>query len=267
MANIAVQAFRNMLMDALQLAAGCALLLAAGILARRGVKPQVSGRKGTLLTICACSAAGMLLPVGSFGILPAAAALWLMGLELPFAAALIVSNFLFSLYMPITYAVFLWSDNVVRIALAFLSGILAGLVCSHSGRTARDAFRKGAFDKLFEGQRGKTNYLLILKDYVESAGLFIVAAAVLRAALSAGALYAMQGKFLTSGFGFTVSAALSRLNVFSPFFGTTMDVLGRLVDFSAIAALLLLLRFKTFCKLYLYYFAVALLLSVSLFIK
>jgi hypothetical protein len=266
MANIAMQAFRNMLMDVLQLAAGCAFPFLLGFLIKKGLKLRVEGRKNRLLAMAASSLAGMLLPVGSFGVVPVLAALWLEGMDLPLLLPLLVSNFLFSMYMPLSYAVFVWSGNIIRIVLAFVLGVLAGLVHSRNGAEAQDVFRKSTFEKLFEGHRGKKNYLLIFKDYIEIAGLYILVAAILRSALSAGVFYWLQGQFLTSGFGLAASTALAKLNVFSPFFGTTLAVLGRLVDFSALASLVFLLKFKSLGKLYAYYIAVALLLAISLFI-
>lgn len=267
MANLALQAFRNMLMDILQLAVGCVFPLIANLMQKRGLNLRAVGRRHRLLAVAASSLAGMLLPVGSFGVVPVMAALWLSGLELPLAVPLLVSNFLFSMYMPLTYAVFVLSlSSLIRIALAFASGVLAGIALSRSGLGAQGVFRRSAFERLFAGQENKTNYLFIFKDYIEMAGLYILAASILRAVFSAGLFYWLQGQFLTSGLGLSASTALSRLNVFSPFFGTTLDLLGRLVDFSALASLIFLLKFRHLCKLYAYYLVVALLLAVSLFI-
>jgi len=267
MANMAVQAIRLMLMDILQLAAGCAFPLLAGLMLKRGVSLRVEGKRRRLLAMAASSLAGMLLPVSSFGVVSVMAALWLAGLELELALPLLVSNFLFSMYMPLSYAVFDWGGNLIRIALAFLSGMAAGLMLSHSGATAQTVFRKSVYNKLFTGHRNKTNYLAIFLDYIKMAWPYILVAAILKVAMSEGIFYMLQGKFLTSGFGLSAATEFLKLNVYSPFFGTLLAVLGQLVDFSMLASLIFLLKFKSFCKFYAYYITLALLLSISLFVK
>lgn len=256
--------FRSTLIGTLELAVGCLLPVFANHFTTQGAALNAGGRAKRCAVSLAAAFAGMLLPFGSFGAIPVVAAGWLAGLDLPLVLPLLVSNFIFNLSMPLTDAVFVWSGNIVRIAAALGAGALSGVWLLRSGGKAGNILRAAAFSRFFEGHRGKRNYLSIFRDYFESAGLFILAAALLQAFLAQYAGPWLQGSFFGSAIGMSVANGMSRLNVFNPFFGAALQILGRLLDFSALASLILLLRVRQVTKIYILCIALAALLSVSL---
>jgi uncharacterized membrane protein YraQ (UPF0718 family) len=265
MLSVIYSTFQTVLVNLLQLAAGCLVLFIAVVLKQRGIRFNVHGRTQIVLALLASSFLGLVLPLGPFGSAPVVAVLWLAGLELPLALPLLISNFLFNLSMPLTGSVFIWNGNISRIAAAFAAGVLAGLLLSQLKLDEQAIIRKSAWRCLFARQEKKANYFIILRDTVEAAGLFIVAGAILRAAFSANALYWLQNQFFSSSAGLTTMTTLSKLDVFNPIFGASVQILGRLIDFSALACFVFLFRAKHVCLLYIYYAAIALVLSVGLF--
>lgn len=259
--------FQNLLLNILQLAVGCIFPLCAYLLKKRGISIVGLGHLQKSLVVIATSFAGMLLPLGPFGAVPVVAALCMTGLELPLALPLVVSSFIFNMSMPLTETVFVWNGNIARIAAAFAAGVLAGLLLSLRKKDVQDIIRKSTYRQFFSGQQGTANYFIVLKNYIEAAGLYIIAGAILRAAFSADVSYWLQNQFLTSDVGLATMTSLSRLNVFNPVFGASVLVLGRLIDFSALAGAAFLLRPKSIVMLYLYYVLLALFLAAGLFLK
>jgi hypothetical protein len=215
--------------------------------------------------MAAASLLGMLLPFGAFGAIPVLAAGWVLGLELPLVLPLFLSNAMFNLFIPINAPVFILNGNIVRIVTAFAAGMLGSLWMRDA--TEENALRGGTFQRLFQCQEIKSNYLRILKDYVEAAGLFIVAVAVLKAVFSFDLMYGLQNAFYSTDFGLSAIYAMARLNVMNPFFTASGQLVERLLDFSSLAAFLLLFRFRRALGLYGLYAAIALLLAVSIFIR
>lgn len=267
MIEIINAAFKSMLLDFIGLAAGCLILFAANLRLKKKPALRPAGRIENAFAIAACSLIGIALPFGPFGAVPVMAALWLSGFELPLVLPLLVSNFIFNLSMPLADAVFVWNGNLPRIAAAFAAGALAGALLSVRGVNERETFRGSAYLNLFTAQRGKTNYFKILGSYAETAGLFIVAGAVLKASLSAELIYRLQNLFFASYVGSSAIGLIAKLNVFSPLFGSSLQILERLVDFSSLACLVMLFRVKPLIRLYVLYIAIALVLAASLFFK
>lgn len=258
-------AFSIMLLNLAQLSAGCLLVFAAAKLKRQGVRFTAESRLRRAVIVLSSSLSGILLPLGPFGALPALAAGRMLGLEIPCILPLFVSGFIFNLSMPLTEAVFTWKDNWVRIAAAFSSGALAGflLACAKAG--GPNLIRRAAWSKLFSVPESRAGYFHILKAHVETAGLAVVAGALLNAALDSGAAYRLQNLFFSTDIGYAAIKALSIPTVFNPAFVAALQILGRLVDFTALSAAVLLFKIRNAALLYGLFLCVVLVLSVSLF--
>jgi uncharacterized membrane protein YraQ (UPF0718 family) len=254
--------FKSVLLDIMQLAAGCLFIVAANLMKAKGYSIRADSRSKRMLAIFSTSIAGVALPFGAFGAIPVAAAAWIAGLELPLVVPLLVSNFLFNLSLPILHDDFVWNVCIAWIPLAFIAGVLSGAAMLRSREKACDPLRNGPYALLFEGQANRANYPKILLRYFEAAGLFIFAAAILNALFSLYVVYWL----INTDLCILIAGSLAKLNVFNPFFDATQQLLGRIADFSALAALLLLMKTKNVVKLYAFIIVVMILFSISLWI-
>lgn len=263
--------FRYVLLDLIQLALGCLFIAAANMIRAKGFAIRATSLSQKRVVIVATSFIGVLLPLSAFGAIPVAAAFWIIGLDLPLIIPFIISNFLFNFSLPLsqvlTQNVFIWSSIPVKILVALLAGAIAGLIVLHKAEQSERLLRASSYGVLFEDQVKEKNYLRILRRYFETAGLFIFAAAVLNTAFSLFADYWLYDKFLGTGFGMSLEDTLSTLNVFNPYFDTAQFILQRLIDFSALGALLLLFKTKSTVKFYGFFIIIIALLSVSLWIR
>lgn len=256
--------FGSVLADLLQLAAGCLCIVAANRMKAGGFSLRVDSPRKKMLTAVAAPLAGALIPLGAFGAIPVAAAALLSGLELPFVLPFLVSNLLFNLSLPLTQDTFAWNGSLLRMLTAAAAGMLCCAALVRSGGFAARLPRAGAYRLLVDEQAGERNYPRVLRRYFEAAGLWIFAAAAANAAFSLYIGDWLYMRILGTGPGMAVAEALSGLNILNPYFLPTLE---RLIDFSALAAMLLFLKTRSVLKLYLFYAAALLPLAATLWIR
>jgi hypothetical protein len=247
----------------IQFAVGCALAFPACRLIKAARIPG-SLRDGpgasALAAILASAACGALLPLGPWGAVPLAAAALAAGigpeLVLPFLSA----NLLFDSLQPFTDPTFIWRTGYARVLLALAAGSLVGLLARRMRPAALAALRVRSLPAAGGGARARF-FLALL-----GAALACLAAGAL-----AGTAFRRYGLGALVAFLFTnpatafLPAFFAARNVVNPFFLLAMRILAALTDFTALAALALLLRPRGILAYFAYFAALAAILSISAF--
>ncbi len=232
------------LWNAAQFAVGGALA-AALFAAVRGRLPGLWRDGGTLIVPVALSAiSGVILPLGTFGVIPIVVVLAAAGLTVPACAAFLCSNRFFNMLVPSTDPAFIWMTGYGRVILAVAAGIAAGALLKNTGgfRAAyRDGDRSILRVRILESADGPR------PGVKTAAGLIFGLAWKAAILLAAGAIIDVLFKryFMREIVGFLfmnqvtgpLASSFAQLNVANPLFLLGVWCVAVLTDFIGFAGL------------------------------
>ncbi len=127
-----------------------------------------SKSKNDYIIIIATSLLGILFPLEIYGLIPIIAALSKIGFPLYTTLPLIISNTLFNTLVPFFDPSFTWRTGIPRIVMAFLAGIIAGVIAK-TFRFANNGFlKRSILNPVFHKPESAVE---TIKSYLKSLGI------------------------------------------------------------------------------------------------
>lgn len=186
---------------------------------------------------------GMLLPMGSFGVLPLYIAILCAGGSAIAFIPFLSSNLIFNMLIPYTEISFRWDLSLLRILSAFLIGILSLVVFKVLFKDDQKLIRKNMVDK-FKLSYEKSGIFGIFSTVINEVGLFLIVG-VLLSAVRAFYISDALGAFLSTEGGGVVRDYLLENNASNnPFFIAAATIFNTIIDLTAPAALFSFLRLR-----------------------
>jgi hypothetical protein len=248
----------------IQFSVGIALALLAyrlsvfGRIASRLQRASGAAAPGAVFVAALC---GAILPLGPAGAVPIAGAVLASGLGTALAIPFLVSDLLFNPFAAFTDPTFIWRTGYLRLLFALVAGSAAGLIALRAKASSPSLLREIS---LPPRPGAATRFAL---SGAGVGAVCLAAGALLDTAFKRYALGALVGFAYASPATSFVPEMLSTLNVVNPFFLLAMRILALLTDFSALAALALILKPKGILAYFAYFAAWAALLGLSAFLK
>ncbi len=206
---------------------------------------------------------GIVLPIGTFGIIPVVAVLITLKIRTTLIIPFILSNAFFNMLLPYSDISFTWHNGTKRIILAFIAGVLSGIILKIMRREKINLFRDRAY--LLKGHFSASDQLTCILNNV---GIMIIYLAVGAFADTLFKSYAyekiMSLIFSGSALG-SVSTSLTSLNVTNPFSILSLKISETLMDLVKLSAFCYLLKPRGWVLYYVYYCLIAALMAVSIF--
>ncbi len=164
MPNFLLEAGGSIVAQIVQFAVGFVLALFIYYLPDQRLSSE---RNNDYLIIIAASLLGLLVPLGIYGLIPIFVALSKIGFPLSMILPLIISNSLFNTLVPFFDPTFTWRTGIPRIVLAFLAGIIAGVIAK-TFRFANGFFEKSSLNRVFQKPESAAK---TIKSFFKSLGI------------------------------------------------------------------------------------------------
>lgn len=218
---------------------------------------------GDILLMMAVSLTGVLLPLGTYGIVPLLFAAVAAGLSFYTAAPILVSNMLFNMLVPFTERGFSFESNIGRIVLAFTAGTCAGLLLRAAKIDRTAVLRNNILKEPAEKPAGLTGLLRAAGANINAAGPYLILGALAATAFYRYLFNDIMSIVYSSHLGSAASGALLGRNAtLNPFYLLAVTVLNLLTDLSKWSALSMILKLRGVAG----YFAYCAILGVILVI-
>jgi uncharacterized membrane protein YraQ (UPF0718 family) len=260
--NIAGTAVFNLI----QLVAGC--LLAVVVFSVFRDKAKVSGDtlKFRILVVVLCSLCGLILPLGIYGILPVAAAIFAAGFKSYAAGALLVSNVVFNMLVPYTDPGFIWRTGLKQVVFAFIAGFTAGILLTLLKDTEGKIFRLKNMPVLPDNLSRFRKVFVLADDSIKKLGLFLVAGVVADTLFRRFILGTVVDAFYASPVTRAIPNFFGGQDVSNPFFLLTFTIIYMLMNLVIFSALTSILKFRGLILYFGYFLAWAVILAIPAFI-
>lgn len=221
---------------------------------------------GDLLWIGLFSLAGMLLPLGLFGVIPVIAVFLSMGFQWYTLLPLIFSNGVFNMMTPWNDPGFVWRTGFERIVLALVVGMVVGIVLRITHFRGESLISHKKLSIPGEGSVGISNTLRFTSKNIYKMWIYIVIG------VSADIIFHqyIMGKLINLVFANPYTSVIphyfARLNVVNPLFLLTMIIVTMLMDLTRLSALTVIFKLKGIVFYFAYSAIWAIMLSISAFI-
>ncbi len=249
----------------IQIAAGCILAVPFYYFIHKRKSTGAGPVRAGWLIILA-SAAGMLLPLDIFGLIPLAAVLYSAGTRIYVLLPLFFSNALFNMLVPFNDPSFIWKTGVRRVLLAFAAGVLAGVVLKALKPENGGRLINVNIPVLEEKPEGFISGIRLFRETLNGAAIYLIVGVSLNELFHRYILFSIMGVLFTNPSTSFIPALFSRYDVVNPFFLLATDILNMFMDLAEMAALLAILRPKGFAAFAGYYVIWAVFLAIPAFI-
>lgn len=259
MFDIVSEMGETLIFSIIQLIAGCILALVLYHFLNKKVKPTEGKFIKDLCLAVLFIVTGMILPLGSFGMIPVMAALIIMGLKPYIVLPMFVSNTIFNILVSFNDISFIWRTGYKRVILAFVVGLTFVFIL----KISKISVRLGNFPKLENDKINFKGIIAIAGDMINKLGLFlvvgIVADTLFNAYLLPGIIDAIfkSASFIPKYFG--------SLNVVNPFFLLAITLIKAIFDLTRLSALISFLRPKSLMIYYAVFATFIIILAASAF--
>lgn len=269
MINITLNIATTVLSNIVQLIIGCLISIPVYLICLN-LKNKVNGDRATsstdYLLMAIFSLCGIALPLGIYGVIPIFLALIAAGFRFYTVLPLIISNLLFNMLVPFNDPGFIWRTGVRRIILAFIAGLVAGLLMKSFKITRQKVLRENNSNFPVEYTQNPKSVLHIIDKSIKKTGFFIIAGVIADTFLHRYALGYMINAIYTNPLTSVVPGFFSRYDVTNPYFLLTFLIAYTLMDLVKMSALLFLLKPKYLAMYIIYFFIMAVILAIPAFI-
>ncbi len=263
MFSIIYDVLGSVILNILQLLTGCFFLFL--FIRYNDRKINRLGDFSGLFRILLCSFAGMLLPVNTYGILPVVIGLYVYGYGLPVVIPVLISNFIFNMSVPYTEMNFVWEPNIIRIATAFLAGVLSGIILKLIKTSPRQIIREKSIHELIDKQRKLPEFIRLFISHIESMGLYIICGAIINTLFHRYLFYFLLKQLYSSQLGSNAIDVFMGFDITNSMFVAAGQIINRLMDLSALTAMFFLLKVKSILGVYIFFSIITGLLIVPIF--
>lgn len=220
-----------------------------------------------ILIIALFSAAGMVLPLNTYGIIPIFIASLAVGFRLYTVLPLLISNTVFNMLIPYTDVSFIWRTGIRRVILAFAAAVLAGIILRAVKHGNEGLLNLNNISNLTEKQAKNINILRMAGRNINIVGIYLIVGVIVNTIYYKYIWwYILNLLNENPSTGFMLSV-LTGYNVVNPFFLLTITIVFVLMDFIKLSALLIIIKPKGLVIYYIYFTAIAILLGTSAFFK
>lgn len=250
----------------IQLLAGC--LLASVVHRIFVVRPVASSRsfRSSFLLILLFSLCGILMPFGLYGVIPLVAVALAVGFNGYAVSSLVVSNVLFNLTVPFHDPGFVWRTGYRQVILAFVAGVLAGLLLYTGKRQAESFFRQRNLPVPDASRSMILGFLRMTDDSIKKLGLFLAAGAIAESIFRGYLLSVLLNAFYYTSFTASIPVFFARQDVTNPFFLLVFVIVYMLMNMVNLSALLAMLKPKGIAAYFVYFILWAFLLAIPAFL-
>lgn len=249
----------TLIFSIIQLIAGCILALILYRIINKKVKPTEGKFIKDLCLAVLFIVTGMILPLGSFGIIPIMAALIITGFKPYIVLPMFISSAIFNILVSYNDISFVWRTGYRRVILAFVIGLAFVFIL----KISKISVRFSNFPKLENNKINFKGIVAVAGDMINKLGLFlvvgIVADTLFNAYLLPGIIDAIfkSASFIPKFFG--------SLNVVNPFFLLAITLIKAMFDLTRLSALMSFFKLKGFIIYYAGFAAFTVLLAASAF--
>lgn len=248
----------SLLFEILQILLGC--LIAYGLFkALNGENELVNDlNKEIYLIPILASILGMALPMGLFGIIPIMLSAFLIGLRFPLVVPMMVSNFLFNMLVPFTEVGFSWRTIWLRIIIALIMGVAAGVITGLF-KVDTGSVLRGNLDGETAGSK---RFLSFVNQYLNKAGVFLIIGLILEVIFKKYFFYNLFNLIDITGMTTVILGVIKGYDVASPVFLFIMVIFYMVMNLKTLSAVIMLFKWKSTVGFYLYYVAWVVILSI-----
>jgi hypothetical protein len=232
-----------------QLIAGSFLAVSVSLFIKRpGKSSRVdrpdSGFARYIGMVIAFSAAGALLPLGAFGLLPVVVILVKAGYDHRIILPALVSNCVFNMLVPFCDSGFIWRTGFRQVILAVVRGVSVGVVMRLLKSWATDLFR----DQNSNVESGRENFLLnayhAVIGSISFAGIYLIVGVFADVTFNKYLLPGGMNLVFTDSRTSFIPLFLSRHDISSPSFLLVLTLVTMLMDLARWSACLAMLKFR-----------------------
>ena len=205
---------------------------------------------------------GLILPLEAFGIIPIVVALLVVGFSLYEVAPLIFSNSLFNMLVPSNEPSFIFRTGILRIMIAYLAGVLIGLILWKLN-WKEDSFFK--IKKIKDLNKGIiSSFFTLLKDNLDFMGIYLLIGVAINTFINEYFLLNSIDVVYSNNILYTLLKLVSGFNVVNPIFLVALAIVSMLLNFVKLSALISIFKPKGLITFYIYFIVIAGLFSITI---
>ena len=209
---------------------------------------------------------GILLPLDAFGVIPIAVALIAVGFKYNFVIPLIFSNALFNMLVPFNDPTFIWERGVRRVIVAYLAGLLIGLILKKLDWEEESYIKLKDLPKIDMDKISKKDIIIFIKKNIDVMGIYLLLGVILETIFHRYVLVNTVAWLYSNKISSGILYNMSGRDVVNPYFLLTMTIIYMLINMTKLFAMLRILKIKGIVTYFGLYMLIAGLLSISAFI-
>lgn len=247
--------------NVIQIAVGCILAVVIYMISIRKYRLFKRIESFNILVIVASSLFGLLLPLGTYGVIPIALMLLTVGVSYINVLPLVFSNAMFNMLVSFVDPSFSWKSGLGRIILAFSAGIISGIIFEVLKNKNDNTIRLKAISF---AECKMSVFLRIVRSFSENInklGLYLVVGAIINAVFHMYLAERVISFIFINSFSHSLSLIL-KYDIANPFFQYTYNLF---VNFTALAAFVGFLRVKAIFTYIAAYSVLSVLFSLLVF--
>ncbi|MFZ5988975.1 MAG: hypothetical protein ACOYWZ_17875 [Bacillota bacterium] len=257
---------RTAILEVFFIAVGCILSALVFHFAKDRLKSIRQNYSTDLAIIVLLSLAGMVLPLDTYGLIPLAATLLVLGFKVYLVAPVLVSNILFNMLVPFTDAGFVLKSGMGRIMLAFIAGVLAGIMVRALKINDTLLVKKGVLERCAARSSSPRDTIRLTGVCLNIALPYILLGSASHILFSAYVFPKIMNWIFSGPIGTTIPVVFKGYDITTPIFLLGMSILGMLMNLKTFSAILLTLKVRGIIGYFVYYSVLILILALLNFI-
>lgn len=255
----------SILNNIIQICIGCTLAMVLINFNKRLFLNRIKKHSQKTIFIIIFSLAGILLPLGSYGIIPIVLALLYIDFKEFIILPMFFSNALFNMLVPYYDPSFVWRTGLLRVLIALFSGIVIGFLLKQFTAGGNNLVKKDInLTIVYKSMLGR--YLFLFRKIIDITGKFLILGVIVNAIFHEYILFQSLSLFNSNHYLSVIPKLFSGYDVVNPFFLVTMVIVKMFLDFVKLSAVLSILNRRGIIWYLGYYLILSALLSVSIII-
>jgi hypothetical protein len=223
-----------------------------------------AGRTGSGIVLVAVFAfCGVVLPAGTYGVLPIAAVLAAAGLAVPASVAFLIANRFFNMLVSFTDPTFIWRTGYGRAILAIAAGVAAGLLFLVRRDSSRSILRTRSALTEDKPRLTTRSAAWLVGALAWKAATALAAGSILDVLYRGSVLGNIVGFLFTNPVTGPLASSFAQRNVVNPVFLLGMGCVTVVTDFVGLSGLALVVKVKGLVLYVVYGVALAVVLGCS----
>ncbi|MCX8131058.1 MAG: permease [Clostridia bacterium] len=223
-------------------------------------------RRDKILHALIASISGVLLPLGSYGIIPVVLSASAAGVGVRLIVSFYISNSLFNTLVPYFENTFTWGLGIKRAIIALLAGVLSSYVIGAIKLTGSRLLRLEIPENLLGQENGIKRFAFTGNRILLSIGAYVIIGAVAESFFYAYALGDIRTWFYSASAGLEFARFLTKYDVGNHIFLIAIYVFNSLMSPLKLSSLLALWNIRGVILYYLFSFFICGALTISLFL-